>query len=56
MGCEGSFNYTKFKRPQAYNARFCIDPENEYTLLGNWDTKETKMFSINIERCDRTKS
>jgi len=34
MGCkfENALNYTKFKKPLQFNARFCIDPEGEYKL------------------------
>jgi len=29
-----------------------MEEENDYELKGNWDTAETKMFSINIARCN----
>ena len=37
MGCPTQFNYTKFKRNERFKARFCIDENNDYELLGNFD-------------------
>ena len=54
MGCKfekNGLNYTKFTRPASYSARFCIDPEAEYKLQGNFENNPTKMIHIHIDRC-----
>ena len=51
MGCPDALNYTKFTRASTYSARFCVDPEEEYKLQGNFNNNPTQMIHLKIDRC-----